>query len=197
MTRRWRRPGRPTRRWWLAVMAAAAAGGDGGSGAGRPPPEGIVGQAGSRVGATPTRAPSCWPRRAADASASPIEPKCSSRPMPLLVFEVGTLRMMVRITPVSLVPLRSSPAQQKAGSRLTTTPAEGPLAGATAIVEAETAGRFGRFGETAARFGLPPWRVGPWRPHIAAGRRGEASAQGLQGGAGQRASGRTGICPRS
>ena len=39
----------------------AAAGGDGGGDVGRPPPEGIVGQAGSRAGKTPARLPSCWP----------------------------------------------------------------------------------------------------------------------------------------
>ena len=36
--------------------AAGGDGGDGGGGAGRPPPEGIVGQAGSRAGTTPARA---------------------------------------------------------------------------------------------------------------------------------------------
>ena len=41
----------------LAATAAAAAGGDGGGGVGRPPPEGIIGQAGSRVGMMPARAP--------------------------------------------------------------------------------------------------------------------------------------------
>ena len=40
----------------LATAAAGGDGGDGGGGAGRPPPEGIVGQAGSRAGTTPARA---------------------------------------------------------------------------------------------------------------------------------------------
>ena len=60
MHTRWTRYDRGGKGWRLlqAATAAGAAGGDGGGGAGRPPPEGIVGQAGSRVGMTPARAPS-------------------------------------------------------------------------------------------------------------------------------------------
>ena len=62
MHTRWTRYDRGGKGWRLlqAATAAGAAGGDGGGGAGRPPPEGIVGQAGSRAGKTPARLPSCW-----------------------------------------------------------------------------------------------------------------------------------------
>ena len=62
MHTRWTRYDGGGKGWRLlqAATAAGAAGGDGGGGAGRPPPEGIIGQAGSRVGMTPARAPSCY-----------------------------------------------------------------------------------------------------------------------------------------
>ena len=67
MHTRWTRYDRGGKGWRLlqAATAAGAAGGDGGGGAGRPPPEGIVGQAGSRVGMMPARAP-CWASSAAE-----------------------------------------------------------------------------------------------------------------------------------
>ena len=60
--RAWARSGEGGRGGRRALLlATAAAGGDGGGGVGRPPPEGIIGQAGSRAGKTPARLPSCWP----------------------------------------------------------------------------------------------------------------------------------------